>query len=84
MVIMVAMKKSEIAHPHTRQRVFPVRTVGKGRMAGYYYGSLVYVDFSSSGSRFETYEENVLKVTVETFVKCVSRFSKTTPDRNMK
>lgn len=79
----VTFKKSGIAHADAGRAVFAAQPMKKGSIVRYYYGSLVYDYFSSTGSRFKTYGESVMKVTRETYLGLTNQLLETAMNRNM-
>lgn len=63
--------------------VFAALPVGKGEIVIYYYGLLVCEYLSFSGTHFKTFEESVVKVTIDTFMKWMSRIPETATDRHI-
>lgn len=54
-----------------------------GSIVRYYYGSFVYEDLISGGSRSETYDEGIMEVTKEMFLKWANRLPEMATARKM-
>lgn len=80
---MQILKNSDIVRGHAGQRVITARPIGKGFIAGYYYGSFAYVHLSSRGCCSRAYGESIMKLTKELFVKWVNRLSEKLSHKNM-
>lgn len=63
--------------------MFAAQPVGKESVVTFCYGSLVYEEFSSVGSRFKTYGGNIMKVSRKTFLKYANPVPETAKNRNM-
>lgn len=63
----VALEKLGILDRDTGRVVLAAQRVAKEDIAGFYHGLLVYVDFSSGGSHFNTYGESIMKMMMRRF-----------------
>lgn len=72
--IRITLTKQRILLCNAEQDLFTPSLVDSISVAEYYYGSPVYFELSFGGSRFETFGKNIMKVAIETFLKCANRF----------
>lgn len=77
----IAMDTSSIAHVAVEQTVLVAQSVGRESTVGQFYGSVAYKDLSSSGSRFKTYVESIMSVSMETFLKWANSHPETAKGR---
>lgn len=63
------MEKSEISHSAAKLGLFAFRTIGKAKLVGYYYASLVYAYLTMESEKTKTCAEGVMHVVAEKFQK---------------
>lgn len=78
----ITVRKLRIPHPDDEISLSSSKTVEKGEVVGYYYGSPVYFNLNKERRKTKTYEEVLMQVSTETFRKYANEVQEKKVDKD--